>query len=83
MVDKFLFNGLPSLMRSPKMLYSELMIHYGFVKAAMPSNIKEALYRSQNRALLVGSETEGNKMGSSFHDEALDMRIILHLKSLK
>lgn len=82
MVDKFLFHFLPSMMRTPKMLYSELIICYGFVKSILPTEVYESLYRKESGNMLIGRMDDGNTTSSIFHNEALEMNIIHHLKSL-
>lgn len=81
-VDKFLFNTLPVMMRTTKLAYCELMVCYGFIRAVMPSQMFDRLYEDEAGALMVGSKEPSNKMSSLFHDEALEMGIIRHLKSL-
>lgn len=81
-VEKFLFNALPAMMRSPKITYCELLLCYGFVRSCMTDEMTTCLYKRTPGALLVGSRDVGNKSASLFHDEALEMSIIRHLKGL-
>lgn len=54
---KFLFNRIPSMMQIPKILYSELLISYGFIYALVPASAKESLL-PQGVTLLVCSDNE-------------------------
>lgn len=54
-VDKVIFYVILVMMRSPKLAYCELMLCYGFVRYAMPSELKHRLFYDHPGALLIGS----------------------------
>lgn len=54
-----------------------------FFRDAMPSELYERVYLDRDGCLLVGSLDENNKTSSTFHDEALQMSMIWHFKSLR
>lgn len=70
------------MMHSANLAYSELMICYGLVRSVMPSELHRSLYEQDVGVLLFGSKNRYNRTASLFHDEAVEMGIIRHLKSL-
>lgn len=60
-VDKFLFNTLPAIMRSPKLKYWELLLCYGFVRSFMPQELVDCLYNNTPGALMVEIKDEKNR----------------------
>lgn len=81
-VEKFLFNRIPAMMRTPKLAYYELLTCYGFIKLVMPRDLHRSLLDDTPGFILVGSQEKENRIGSLFHDKSLEMNIIRHLKSL-
>lgn len=81
-LDKFLFNIVPTLHRSAKLPYSELLLHYAFVKSVMCDDLYYDLYERNPSSLTVGSRDRENKTASLFHDECLEMGIVRHMKSM-
>lgn len=81
-VEKFLLNCIPLMSTRTKLPYCELLIYYAFVKSVMTQSLYNCLHRDTYGAYLVGRKDAMNCASRLFHDEALKMDIIRHIKSM-
>lgn len=82
MVDMFLFNCLPSMLRKSKLTYCELLLPYAIVKFVMAFSLYRAIYEDNPGCLIFVSRDHNNWCPILCHDESLEMKIISRMKGV-